>query len=116
MNASIDGGNAEYHRRVVYEIARREIIRRIDYDVESSHDLERVCRRKTRVEYLDVNVRICSEYSLTCDVDFCAADICSRIQNLPMNVGQIDFVEIDDSNLARSSGSEIDRGRTAESA
>src|SRR6266550_462053 len=116
MNASINGRNAEHHRSIVHEIARREIIRRINYDVESSHDVERICRGETSVECLDGNVRIGAEYPLARDVDFRTADICSRIQDLPMYVGQIDFVEIDDSNHARSRGRKVDRSRTAESA
>src|SRR5205085_5131436 len=75
MNASIDSRNAEHYCSIVYEISRWEIIRCIDDDVETSHDLERVYRRKSCIEYLDVDIRIGGKYSFTRDVDLCAANI-----------------------------------------
>src|SRR6266550_1074617 len=116
IHAAVDVWNPEQHRGVVDQVAGREIIGAVDYQVIATGHLERICGGKSSGVWLDMNVRIDVAQAIDGGVELGTTYSRRPVQNLAMQVGQIDRIEIDQADRPNSRGCEIQRDRRAKAA
>src|SRR5690242_8835938 len=112
----VDVGLAQQYARVVREIARREVIGAVDDDVVVANDVERVLGGETRLVGLDVDVRIHVANTLSRRLELGTADVFRAMQHLPLQVRNVDDIEIDEAERADACRGEIERERGAKRA
>ena len=106
-------GLARQHARVVDQIAGGEVVGAVDDDVVIGEQLQRVLRREGGLVGVDLHVRIDLSDPLFRGVELQAADVCSRVNDLPLQVREVDHVEINDAQAANSRRSQIHCKRRA---
>ena len=115
-DAAVDIRLAEQHAGVVDEIARGEIVGAVHDDVVLADDVERVLRREPRLVGLHVHVGIeIGEASLG-RLELRRAEGGGAVDDLPLEVGEVHHVEVDDPDGADARRGEIERQRRAQSA
>ena len=107
---------AVQHARVVHEIARGKIVGAVDDHVEGFDQRLRVRHRERRVERLDSDLGIESPDAVARRVELRAADVGRAMDDLPLQVAEVDDVEVDETERAHACRGEIERGRRAEPA
>src|SRR5207237_9781022 len=86
IHASINVGDSEQHRDIVYQIACREVVGPIDDQIVAARDLEGVARHEARIVGFDVDVRIDVPNSVARGVELRAPHGGRAVQNLPLQV------------------------------
>ena len=109
-------GLPRQHARVVHEIARREIVGAVEDHVVRLEQPQRVLRAQRLVVGLDVHVRIERVQAILRRRQLRAADVRRAVNDLPLQVAEVDDVEVDDADGADAGGGEIHRRRRAEAA
>src|SRR6266571_7060419 len=102
--------------RIVDEVTDREIVRAVDDHVVALEDLEHVRGEQQRLVAHDLDRGVDRAEVLDGRGDLRAADIGRRVEDLALQVGHVDPVEVHDAELADAGGRQIHRGRGAESA
>ena len=92
---------AEQHARVVGQIARREVVGAVEDDVVGLEQLQRVLRRQRRLVGLDLDVRIDRVQPILRRRELRAADVRRAVDDLPLQVAEVDDVEVDDADACR---------------
>jgi hydroxyacylglutathione hydrolase len=111
IDASIHVRNSEQHRRVVHQIARRKIVGAVDDKIVALRDLERILRRQTSIVRFDENVRVHIAKSFARRVDLPAADRCRAVDDLSLEIGKVDDIEIDETESADARSGEVQSNR-----
>ena len=108
-DAAVDVGLAQEHAGVVHEVSRGEIVRPVGHDVVVAEDVERVLRRQARLvrDHFDVRVDVGNRVLRRLDLQ--PAHVARIVDDLPLQVGEIDHVEIDDAQPADARRREIQR-------
>src|SRR5207302_4429774 len=107
IHAAVDVWNPEQNRGVVDQVAGRKIIGAVDYQVVAPRDLERICGGKSSGVWLETNVRIDVAQAIARGLELGTAYSRRPVQNLALQVGQIDRIEIDKPDRPNSRGCEI---------
>src|ERR1700678_2154941 len=115
-NRAVDIGLAEEHGRVVYEIARREIVGAVHDEVVVFQNIESVFAGEMRFESVNLNIRIQIAQAIAGSGDFRAPYIFCAEENLTLQVGGIYCVEINEADAADSSRGKIQTERRAKAA
>src|ERR1700677_137073 len=115
-NRAVDIGLAEEHGRVVYEIARREIVGAVHDEVVVFQNIESVFAGEMRFESVNLNIRIQIAQAIAGSGDFRAPYIFCAEENLTLQVGGIYCVEINEADVADSSRGKIQTERRAKAA
>src|SRR4029077_829607 len=105
-------GLIQQHAGIIDEVARRKIVSAVDDDVVIAKDIERVGTRGARFVRIDANRRIHAGQAFLGGLDLGPADVVRRKRDLPLEIGVIDDVEIDDAQAAHAGGAKVkSRGR-----
>ena len=80
------------------------------------HNLRSVFAGETALVQFDLDLRVDVAKPVLCRFQFGAADVFCSVKNLPLQIGKIDVIEIDNPDSSDTSCSEIERGRGPESA
>ena len=107
---------AEYHARVIDEVARWKIVSAVDDHVVVARDLERVVRRERHVVALDLHVRVDVANAIGRGVELRSPDIARPVDYLALEVGDVDGIEVDETQRSNACGSEIKCGGRSEAA
>src|SRR5438477_4255068 len=102
--------------RIVDEVTDGEVVRAVDDHVVALEDLENVRREQQRLVADDLDRGVDRAEVLDGRGDLGAADVGRRMEDLALEVGHVDTVEVDDAELADAGGRQIHRDRGAESA
>ena len=106
---------AMFHRRVVQEIARGEVVGPIDHEVVALDDPVDVRGREALLVADDLHVRVQRLERALRGRYLRLADAVGRVQDLSLQIGEIDDIGIDDPKCADAGGRQIIRGRRSES-
>ena len=109
-------GDVEPHRRVVEQVARREVVDAVDDHVVAVDDLHDVGGVQADGVLDDLDVRVERGDRRLGRVDLRRADRLRRVDDLALQVGEVDLVVVDDAERADARGGEVERGRGAEPA
>src|SRR6185369_3133370 len=101
------------HAGVIDEITRGEVVGAVGNDVEVAEDVEGVRAGEFGVELSYVDEWIESPNAFRGTIDLRLADIAGCEQHLPLQVGFIDDVEVNNAKSSNSSGGQIERDRGA---
>src|SRR5436189_571711 len=116
VDRAVDERLAHELRRIVDEVTDREVVRAVDDDVVALEDLEHVRREKQRLVADHPDRGVDRSEVLDCRIDLRAADVGGGVEDLALQVGLVDPVEVHDAELAVAGGRQIHRDRGAESA
>ncbi len=110
----MDDRNPLQQRRVVQEVARREVVGAVDDHVVAVDHVEDVVRAETHVvgDDVDVGVELCER--LLRGVDLALADAVDVVQDLALQVRRVDDVHVDDAERSYPGSGEVQRGRRSE--
>ena len=97
-------------RRVVEEVAGREVVGAVEHDVIAVEDLHHVVGAESHVVGHDVDVGVHGSERLLGRVDLAFADPVHVVQDLALQVGGVDHIHVDDAERADTRGGEIERG------
>src|SRR5215468_7228628 len=101
---------------VVGKIARGEIVRAVDDHVVLSYDSLRVLAGQSTLVQFDVYVWVDVLQPVARRFKFAAADVFCSVKDLPLQIGKIDTVEIDQPKFSHTCCCQIERRRGAEPA
>ncbi len=87
---------AREHARVVDEVARGEVVRAVDDDVEVLEDVERVLTAERLLETFDVDVRVYVLYAVTGALHLRTPHVGGAVDDLALQVGLVDDIEVHD--------------------
>jgi len=104
------------HTDIIGQIARSEIVRAVDDHVVISHNSLCVLTGQPALEQLDFNVWIDIAETVARLFEFAAADVFCSVKDLPLQIGEIDAIEIDEPKLSHTSCRQIERSRGAQTA
>src|SRR5438309_2253236 len=104
------------HRRVVEEVARGEVICAVDHDVVAVDDPIDIRGRQALLVADDLYVGIERFESALRGRDLRLADAVGGMKDLPLQIGEVDDVGVDDAERAHTRGREVVRGRRTQSA
>ena len=108
--------DALHQRRVVEEVARREVVGAVDDDVVALDDVEDVVGAEANVVGDDVDVGVERGERLLRGVDLAVADALHVVEDLALQVRRVDYVHVDDAERADSGRGEVERGGRTETA
>ena len=106
----------EQHAGVVDQVARGEVVGAVDHDVVVLEDVEGVLAGERDFVLDDLHVRIDVQHVLAGGVELLAADVLGAVNDLALQVGEIDDVEIDQADFADAGGGQVQAERRAQSA
>ena len=98
-------------RRVVEQVARREVVGAVEDDVVAVDDVEHVVGAEAHVVGHDVHVGVEHRERLLRAVDLALADAVHVVEDLALQVRRVDHVHVDDAERADARGREVHRGR-----
>ena len=101
---------------VVDQIARREVVGAVDDVVVLPDDLHRVLGRQRRFVRHDFDVRVVGVDRLLRRYDLRLPDVVVLVEDLPLQVRDIDRVEVDDADLSDAGERQIHGDRRTETA
>src|SRR5581483_8413681 len=113
---SVDIRLAGEHAGVVNQVARGEIVGAVNDHVVLPEELKRVGAAKPGVVTDDVNEWVNRLELVFGGVELLAANVGGGVDDLPLQVGVVDDVEIDDTERTHACSAEIKRERRAEAA
>ena len=103
---------SHHERRVVHEVARREVVGAVDDDVVAVDDVEDVVGAEARVVREDVDVGVHRREGGLRAVDLAHPDAIKGVKDLALQVRRVDDVHVDDADRADARRGEVDgRGR-----
>jgi len=105
----------EYHAGVIHQIPRGEVVGAVNDNVEISSDLERILRSQCGVESLHMHERIDIANSVSGGIELRTSDVARSMNDLSLKIGDINDVEVDESQGSNASRSEVKRGRGSKS-
>jgi hypothetical protein len=111
---AVDVRSTAQDTRVVDQIARREVVRAVDHQVVIREDFERVVGGETLRVRAEFDVGIDPGDPLACRIQLRTPDVRGVVQDLTLQVGRIDHVEIDHAERSDAGGGEVHGGRRAE--
>ena len=106
---AVDVRLAEEHAGVVDEVARGKVVRAVEDDVVVAQDVECVLGGQRAVVRHDVDVGIEVEQPRACRIQLRRADIGGAVKHLPLQVRDVDVVEVDEPDASHARGGEIQR-------
>src|SRR6185437_15246375 len=95
-DAAVYVGPLRQHAGVVHEVARGEVVASIDYEIERTHDLERILGRQLRVEPLEHHVRIDIGDPVGRRIELGPSDVAHTVENLTLEIRRVDDVDVDE--------------------
>src|SRR6266516_7251063 len=102
------------HADVVRQITGGKVIRAVHDHVVVSHDLLRVVAGEATFVQFEFDLRINIPQPVTRRCKFAAADVLCSVKNLPLQIGEVDTVEIDKPESSHTSCCQIQRSRGAQ--
>src|SRR5215471_2289265 len=87
---------AQQHAGVVYEITGWKIIGTVNHDVVGLQDFQSIFGSQRGLVALNLHVWVDLGYPLSRRLEFRAADIFGRVDDLALQIGEINHIEIDD--------------------
>ena len=93
---SVNVGLAAEHAGVIDEVARGKVVGPIDDDVEVAEQLQGVGAGQTGFKLAHVDVGIDRRNAIGGRVQFLAPDVCGAMNHLPLQVGHVHNIEVDD--------------------
>ena len=115
-DAAVDVGLVHQDAGVVDQITGREVVRAVDDDVVGLEDVADVFRGESCLVKVELDVGVDGGEVLASRLELWAADVGGGVQNLPLEVGVIDDVEIDQSDSADASSGQVESQRRAQTA
>jgi hypothetical protein len=106
--------NTVDHGAVVDEIFRGHLIGAIDDEIELLENVRKVVCRKALVENLECYPGIPLFDSFGGDGDLAAAEICCAVDDLPMQVGEVDRIAVNEAQDPHARGGQGEGGRAPE--
>ena len=106
-DGAVHDGLVHQHAEVIDEVARREVVRAVDEDVKLLGDFHGVLGVDVFGDLDDLRVRVDLTDGVLGGVDFGAADVIVSVQELSVQVGDIDVIEINDADLADTGGGKV---------
>ena len=117
VDRPVDDRDPVPDRRVVDEVARREVVGAVDDHVPALvEDRVDVLGREPLVVGDDVHVRVEAVDALAGRLDLRAPERLGRVQHLALQVRVVDVVGVDDAERPDAGGRQVERGRGAEPA
>src|SRR5690348_329615 len=113
---SIHVGLAEQDARIVREVASRKVVGAVDHDVVITNDVERVLGGQACLVGLDMHMWIHVANALDGRFELRTADILRPVQHLPLEIRDIDDIEVHETERANARCREIQRERRAKAA
>ena len=113
---AVDIGLAQQHAGVVDQIARREIVGAVDDDVVIAEQVEGVLAGQARLVGVDANRRDSAGQTFFGGLNLGPAHVGGGKRNLALQIGEVDDVEIDDSQPPHAGRGQIKPQRRAQSA
>jgi hypothetical protein len=110
-DAAVDKGLGQKVGRIVGEVSRREVVRPIDDHVVRREDPHRGLRVQVLVDRVHLDIRVEVAKCLRRRFDLGSADVVVPVEQLALQVGGIDDIEVDDADLADARGRQVHRGR-----
>src|SRR5262245_1374364 len=116
IDAAVDQRLAQLQRRVVDQVARREVVRAVDDHVVVLDDVEDVRRIEARLvpDHLHVRVQLGDRRLRRLDLGH--ADPIRRVQDLPLQVRRVDRVVVDEPDRADTRGRQVEAGGRSQAA
>ena len=115
-NRSVNIRLAGEHACVVHQIARGKVIRAVGDDVEVAKNFQRILAAQPRVEFAQIQKWIDPRQFIRRGIQFLPAHVGSRMNDLPLQVGVIHYIEIDQTQRAHARGCKIKRQRRSQPA
>jgi hypothetical protein len=109
-----DVGLVQQHARVVDQVARGEVVRAVDDEVVVGEDLQHVRAVQPRLMQPDVDQRVDLLDGVTRALGLRPADVGLPVDDLALQVGLVDRVELDDAERADAGRGEVHENRRAE--
>ena len=106
----------EQNAGIVDEIPRRKVVRSVDDDVVRFEQLHRVLRRQRHFVGLDVDLGVERMELVLRRREFRTADVRRAVEDLPLQIAEIDGIEVDDAKRADAGRREVHRHRRSQSA
>src|SRR5437588_7885816 len=113
---AVHQGLAEEMGGVVGEVAGWEVVGAVDDDVVVLEYVEGVCRVQVLANADDLDVRVHRLQPIGRRLGLGPADVFDTVQDLTLEVGGVDVVEVDDADLADPSRSQVEPGGRAQAA
>ena len=115
-DAAVDIGLSQQHAGVIYEVARREVIGPVGDNVVVLEDLQGVFRCQLCVVELHLYIGVQRLQAVPGGLQFRLSHGLCGVQDLPLEIGQVDNVEIDNAELTHTRRRQIQRERRTEAA
>ena len=104
-DAGVGEGNAQSNCHVVDQKLRVEIIAAVDDEIVTGGDVSGIVLVETRRIGLDLHIRIQTIQLCPGPIRLCAGRcLRRRVQDLPLQIGQLDFIRIDDAESPDAGG------------
>jgi hypothetical protein len=116
VDRAVDVDLAEHHRRVVDQVAGREVVGAVDDDVVVGEDGQGVGRGDPLLVDVDPGLGIEVEHAAPRRLRLRGADVLGAVDHLALEVRQVDHVEVHDPEPADAGRGEVQRQRRAEPA
>src|SRR5439155_815540 len=104
-------GFAEHHTRIVHQVAGGKVVAAVDDHVIVGENLQRVLTGEHGLMRYHGDVRVDVFQRAAGGLSLRAADVVGEVHHLPVQVGQIDTVAVDDAERADAGCGEVDRRR-----
>ena len=101
---------------VVDQVPGGEVIGAIDNDVVIAQDFEGVLAGEPSVEFFDAKVGVDVLHAIGGGIEFLAADVAGAVDDLALQIGNIDNIEINEADASDACGCQIEAERRAQTA
>ena len=112
---AVDVRLARKNADVVRQISSWKIIRSVNDHIVPGHKLRCVFTGETARVQFDFDLRVNVVQAISRGFQFISADIFCAVKNLPLKIGKIDLVEIDNTNGPNAGSRQIKRSRRSKS-
>ena len=115
-DGGVNVGLAGEHARIVHQIAGGKVVGAIGDDVELANDVERIGAAELGLELANVDEGIDGGQFLRGGVEFGTTHVGCGMDDLPLQVGEVHHIEVNQAQRAHAGRGQIQRERRAESA
>ncbi len=112
-NRAVHVGLFQQHASVVDQITSGEVVGAVDHHVVVFDDVERVFAGDGGVKFIDRHERIDVEHRIRRRIQLLPAHILGSVNHLPLQICEIDHVEIDDADAAHTGSCQVQSQRRA---
>jgi hypothetical protein len=103
----VDVRFARKHARIIHQIAGRKVIGAVGDNVEVAEEFQRILAAQPRIKLTNVQEWINRRQFFGSGIQLLAPNVGRRVNDLPLQVGVIHYIEIDQAERAYASGRKV---------